>query len=132
MDNHYQDKREEFLQNTFNLNFVFEVTKCCGYSTFITVYKNQTIIDLYSNIVHHFGNIQIIDLFFITPEGKRIKINISNQKLSDFVSSHVTCNPIRLVPIYDLPKPVIYKIYLDDGHCSQEHCCLIHYNNTAI
>jgi hypothetical protein len=129
MDNHYQDKYDEFLHDTFNLKFVFEVTKCCGYSTFITVYKNQTIMDLYSNIIHHFGDIEIRKLFFITPQNEHIQIHISNQKLSDFVSSHVICNPIRLTPIYDLPKPVIYRLYFDDGHCSENHCSLVHYFN---
>jgi hypothetical protein len=128
MENLYQDKYDEFLRNVFNLNFVFEVTKCCGYSTFITAYKNQTIMDLYSNIVNHFGNIQIRELFFISPQNERIQIPISNQKLSDFIRSHIVCNPPRLVPVYNLPKPVIYKIYFDDGHCTEEHCSLVHYH----
>jgi len=125
MDNHYQDKYDEFLRNTFNLNFVFEVTKCCGYSTFITVYKNQTIMDLYSNIMNHFGgNIQIHSLFFISPENARVIIPISNQPILDFVRSNIMCKPPSLVPIYHLPKPVIYKIYFDDGHCSKNNCSL--------
>ena len=41
--------------------------------------------------------------------------------LSEFVSSYVLCNPIRLAPIYPLPKPTIYRIILNDGHCTQPH-----------
>ena len=122
MDNLYQDKFDQFIRNTFNLCFIFEVTKCCGYSTFVSVYKHQTIIDLYSNIIHHFGNIQIKELFFISPQNERIQVPVSNKILSEFVSSQITCNPAKLVPIYDLPKPVIYKIYIDDGHCSEHSC----------
>jgi hypothetical protein len=122
MDNHYQDKYDEFIRNTFNssLNFVFEVTKCCGYSTFISIYKQQTIIELYAKIIYHFGeNNKIKDLFFVSTQNERIQIPVSNQLLSDFVSSHICCNPARLVPIYDLPKPVIYRLYFDDGCCNE-------------
>lgn len=133
MDNHYQDKYVEFINHVFKSTFVFEVTKCCGYSTFVSVYKNQTIMDLYSNIIHHFGgSLKIKNLFFISPENERIQIPISNQKLSDFVSSYVICNPIKLVPIYELPKPVVYRIYLDDGSCSEDHCSLVHYNSNSL
>ena len=45
MDNHYQDKYDEFTRNLHNNMFIFEVEKLCGYSTFVTIYKNQTIIE---------------------------------------------------------------------------------------
>lgn len=128
MENNYQDKLEEQLRNINNLMFTFEVAKCCGYSTFITVYKNQTLIDLFSNIIHHFGNLNIYELFFITPLNEKIQIPISNQTVSDFVKTNIICNPIKLCPLYSLPRPVIYKIYLDDRHCNEDHCSLIHYN----
>jgi len=129
MDNQYQNKHDEFLRNINNLMFTFEVEKLCGYSTFITIYKNQTLIDLYSNIIHHFGNTEIKELFFITPQNERINIPISNKTVSDFVSSYIICNPIKLVPIYELPKPVIYRLFLNDEHCNEEHCTTVHYRN---
>ena len=128
MDNHYQDKYDEYMRNICNLMFTFEVTKCCGYSTFVTVYKNQTLLELYSNIIKHFGNIEIKHLYFVSPEKERITVPISTQLVSDFVRTNVICNPIKLVPIYDLPKPVIYRIFLDDGHCNEEHCSTVHYH----
>lgn len=130
MDNHYHDKYDEYIRNMNNLMFTFEVTKCCGYSTFITVYKNQSIIDLYSNIIHHFGNIQIKQLYFISLQNERITIPISTQLVSEFVRDNIICNPIKLIPVYELPKPVIYRLFLDDGHCSEEHCTMIHYRDT--
>jgi len=128
--NHYQDKFNEFIRNINDIMFIFEVTKCCGYSTFITVYKNQTLIELYSNIIHHFGNIEVRELYFISPQNERINIPISNKKLSEFVRDYITCNPLKLIPIYDLPKPVIYRLFFDDGHCNQEHCTTVHYRHT--
>ena len=129
MDNRYQDKYEEFIRNVNNIMFTFEVTKCCGYSTFVTIYKNQTLIDLYSNIIHHFGNIQIRDLYFLTPENEHISIPISNLSVAEFVRSNIVCSPVKLVPVYDLPRPVIYKLILNDGVCLEQHCSTVHYMN---
>ena len=127
MDNHYQDKYDEFTRNLHNNMFIFEVEKLCGYSTFVTIYKNQTIIELYSNIIHHFGFIEIKELFFITPQNQRINIHISRQTISEFIRDNILCNPVNLTPVYELPKPVIYKIFLNDGHCNEEHCTTSHY-----
>ena len=121
MDNQYQEKFNEYTRNMFNIMFIFEVTKCCGYSTFITIYKNQSLIDLYSIIMNHFGIIEIKELYFISTEQQRINIPLSRQSVSEFVSSYVLCNPIRLAPIYPLTKPTIYRIILNDGHCTQPH-----------
>ena len=121
MDNQYQEKLNEYTRNMFNIMFIFEVTKCCGYSTFITIYKNQSLIDLYSIIMNHFGIIEIKELYFISTEQQRINIPLSRQSVSEFVSSYVLCNPIRLAPIYPLPKPTIYRLILNDGKCTQPH-----------
>lgn len=130
MENHYQDKFTEYLKNIHNIMFIFEVTKLCGYSTFITVYKNQTLIDLYSNIISHFGNIQIEQLFFISQEGEKIHIPMSKQTVSEFISIHVTSNPIKLKPVYELPTPVIYRIILkDNSNCNEIQCSTVHYMN---
>ena len=121
MDNQYQEKLNEYTHNMFNIMFIFEVTKCCGYSTFITIYKNQSLIDLYSIIINHFGNIEIKELYFISTEQQRVNIPLSRQSVSEFVSSYVLSNPIRLAPIYPLPKPTIYRLILNDGKCTQPH-----------
>jgi hypothetical protein len=129
MDNHYQDKFNEYIKHINDLMFTFEVTKCCGYSTFVTIYKHQTLIQLYSNIIQHFGNIEIRELYFISPQNERINIPISGQKVSDFVRTNIICNPIKLVPVYRLPRPIIYKLYINDGLCSEHYCTTVHYPN---
>ena len=121
MDNQYQEKLNEYTRNMFNIMFIFEVTKCCGYSTFITIYKNQSLIDLYSIIMNHFGIIEVKELYFISTEQQRVNIPLSRQSVSEFVSSHILCNPIRFAPIYPLPKPTIYRLFLNDGHCTKPH-----------
>ena len=122
MDNNYQDKLEEHIRNMTNFMFTFEVTKCCGYSTFITIYTHKTLLDLYLEIIDHFGSSEIRELFFYAPSGERVKIPISKTIVSDFVRANVVCNPVKLEPIYPLPYPVIYRLYLDEGCCDSCHC----------
>lgn len=121
MTHNYQDKLNQYMNDMHNLMFIFEVTKCCGYSTFVTVYKNQSLFELYSNIISHFGNIEIKELYFVSPEQKRFNVPISKQTVSEFIRSNIICNPINLVPIYGLPSPTIYRLYLNDGRCTQPH-----------
>jgi hypothetical protein len=117
MDNKFQEKYYEFLSHTNNHMFTFEVTKCCNYSSFVSIYKTQTLNRLYENICHHFGNIVIKSLFFISPDNEKIYIQPSYQSVSDFVSSYLICNPIKLVPIYKLPNPVVYRLFIEDCNC---------------
>ena len=101
--------------------FTFEVTKSCGYSTFITVYKNQCLMDLFTNIIHHFEYLSIKELYFFSPDNERIVVPFSKQSVSDFVSSNVMCNPVKMVPIYNVPNNIVYRLYVNDGHNNEEH-----------
>ena len=131
--------------------YMFEITKLCGYSTFIFVYKDETMLDLYNRVSHHFVCKDIKGLYI----DNHLHINRNRNTDSDSDknknrnTNSNTCNHIHdiiqqmlipvpisnlisvrefvvknlshnLRPIYDLPFPVVYRIYLDDGHC---HLC---------
>jgi hypothetical protein len=120
----YTDKLNEYIRNMNNMMFTFEVTKCCGYSSFITIYKNETICNLYSTIIEHFNLFNLNGLkevYFYPPNGGRVKIPLSNKCISTFVKENIVCDPVKLVPIYPLPNPVVYRLYIDDGSC-EGHC----------
>jgi hypothetical protein len=70
--NKFDDKFNLYIEKMKKNMYIFEITKCCGFSEFITIYKNETIFDFFSKISHHFGGIEIKDLFLF----------ISKQKLS--------------------------------------------------
>jgi hypothetical protein len=38
-------------------------------------------------------------------------------RISEFIFENTAKEPRNLEPIYPLPLPVVYRIYLDDGHC---------------
>ena len=51
-------------------------------------------------------------------KSKYIQVPISSLKsVRDFVFSNTAIQPRNLEPIYPIPFPVVYRIYLDDGHC---------------
>lgn len=116
MDNKYQDNLDAHIRNMTNLMFTFEVTKCCGYSTFITIYKEKTLLDLYQQVMDHFQIFEIQALYFYKPTWERIRIPISKQTVQQFIQSNITGDSVNLIPIYPLPRPVIYRLYLDDGN----------------
>jgi len=116
MSNLYQDKLSQFIRQIGNTQFIIELQKCCGYSEFILVYKEQSLADLYKIITCHttcsFSNIRGL---FILSSGERIEIPHSNNiTINTFIRENV--NNHRLVPVYPLPDKVVYKIIFDDGH----------------
>lgn len=123
MDNRYNENFEKYLNNMNKKMYIFEVTKCCGYCEMIPVYKTETMFDLYSRISHHFGEIEIKDLFFYTLQGEYIKIPLCNKRISDFVKENISCNPPKLISLYHFKTPLVYSIYLDDGICNSNNKC---------
>ncbi len=128
--------------------YIFEITKFCGYSTLVYMYKDETMADLYNRISYHFGCKNIKGLYidsylyknnlFISDINKNqnnannnnhncccsdktnnlILIPISSlTRISEFIFENTAKEPRNLEPIYPLPLPVVYRIYLDDGHC---------------
>ena len=144
----FHKKLNEYLIETPGRMYIFEITKFCGYSTFIFMYKDETMLDLYNRISHHFGCNDIKGLYInnhlntntnananantnrgnvctenncctcCADKSKYIQVPISSLKsVRDFVFSNTAKEPRNLEPIYSLPLPVVYRIYLDDGHC---------------
>ena len=122
MDNTYQEKMNDYINSINNLMYTFEITKCCNYSTFINIYKDESLADLYKKVAFHFA-CEVVELFFISPNSDHIRVPLSNIPVFKFVRDNITCNPLRLIPIYPLPNPVVYRLYLNDGyHCSHDIC----------
>ena len=108
------------LKEIPNKMFTFELTKCCNYSTLVFLYKEDRLSDLFLQAAKHFGCRKLVLLYILDQEGKKIIIPFnSNTTLKEFILEH-TNNRI-LKPVYDLPMPVVYRIYLDDGHIHDHH-----------
>jgi len=98
--------------------FIFEITKCCFYSTFVFMYKDERIIDLYQRVSHHFGT-TVVSLYIVGANNDRIPIPLNSvMTVKEFVNENIDGNVRNMAPIYELPLPVVYRIYYDDGfHC---------------
>jgi hypothetical protein len=122
------------------------------------MYRDETLLDLYNRVSHHFGSKDIKGLYIDshlhknTNTNTNINININDASfneinneinndnnncckktanmnripvsslttVSQFIFDNTAKKPRNLEPVYKLPFPVVYRIYLDDGHC---HCC---------
>ena len=140
----FHGKLNEYIIEAPGRMYIFEITKLCGYSTFIFMYKDETILDLFNRVSHHFGCRDIKGLYIDSC------LNINNHKNSqsqrhnhdchhtkleqlipipfsgmttirEFVFNNTAREPRNMEPVYSMPFPVVYRIYFDDGHC---HCGL--------
>ena len=145
----FHGKLNEYIIESPGRMYIFEITKLCGYSTFVFMYKDETIVDLYNRISHHFGCRDIKGLYIDSYLNKNSNNDDSNKNkkekehnhncshvkvdklipipvsslvtVREFVFNNTAKEPRNLEPIYAIPFPVVYRIYLDDGHC---HCGL--------
>jgi len=125
----YNTKLTTYFNSITNMKFLFEITKCCGYSEFVSVYKNNTFLsDLYKTVYLQFQMNTLNNLWIINNlSGERLLIpNDGNISLKDFILNNNT----YFIPVYQLPAKVVYKIYFDEGTC---HCdnniiqpCVLH------
>jgi hypothetical protein len=114
----YDQLLKSYIKEAPGKMFIFEITKCCFYSTLVFMYKDERIVELYNRVSHHFGT-TVVSLYIVGTNEIRIPIPLNGMMtVKEFVSQHRDGNQPDLTPIYDLPLPVVYRIYYDDGfHC---------------
>jgi len=105
-----------------NTSYIIQVSKICGYSEFLFIFKSFTLIDLYKYVSIQFSCNDIKRLFIknektnttrtipitdkITMQQFVVLINKGNDEIKGMLS-----------PVYPVPHPVVFKIYIDDGNC---------------
>lgn len=125
----YNTLMNDMIRCIPNNKYIFEVTKCCGYSTFVLVQKDASLIDLYKEIAIHFQCVEIKSLFLVKGEPIDMSVNMiinntSNSQRRLYIPLTVMQTVRQLLyanqpyfkPIYPIPNHVVYRIYLDDGH----------------
>ena len=115
--NKYNELIARHLKEIPGQKFMFEITKCCGYSTLVFLYKEDKLIDLFCEVAKHFGCKNVLGLYIINQNEEKIKLPFnSSTTLKEFIYDNTQADNRNLVPVYDLPLPVVYRIYFDDGH----------------
>ena len=113
----FKKKMELFLHNIPNCSYIFEVTKMCGFSEFFTIYKDNTLADLHTNLSLQLSSNCIKRLYMIHCKTlERINVPVDkNTTVRDFI---VNNNCFRA--FYESPTPVVYKLYLEYGTGNNE------------
>jgi len=111
-------KLDNYVNTIKSKQYMFNVSKCCGYSEFVSVYKSKsTLADLYKQVTNQFEYndyppVQEIRLF-VKKDDSYLEIpNESNISLRNFIN----VNAGFFTPIYPLPASIVYTMYLEDGH----------------
>jgi hypothetical protein len=113
--NKYNDLITSHLKEIPTKMFTFELTKCCNYSTLIFLYKEDMVSDLFLQAAKHFGCQKLMSLYLLNEQGQRVLVPFNSRtSIKEFIFEY--SNQRILKPIYDVPLPVVYRIYLDDGH----------------
>jgi len=121
--NSIEEKKIQYWNDLPAKKYILEITKCCGYSTWVTVYKRRTIDDLYQCVQDTFEmepekNFSLYLLHQETKIPKRLEKTDPRSLREIFTDSE---NAKFLIPIYPVPAPIIYRVYLDDGNCHNHH-----------
>ena len=111
-NNAYIHHQQKLFNSIINNQLIFQVTKCCDYSEWVTVFKKQTTYDLYKNVSLQFSGLNPLSLYGIHKDtNEKIIIPHDDTNIKDFIIRH--CD--SFIPIYPIPYNVVYRIYYDDG-----------------
>jgi hypothetical protein len=125
LESEYNAKFTDLCNKIPNNKFIFEITKLCGYGEFLTIYKKQSLLDLYKTVSMQFECKDIKELFFINNcTNEKIRIPITDEiTIWQFIFSHNSGASQVIKPIYPVPCKIVYKIYFDDGHTHGDTAC---------
>ena len=130
----YNDKFEQFCKRLPNNKYIFELTKLCGHGEFLTIYKKQTLLDLYKIVSMEFESKDIKELFFLNNcTNEKIRIPITNEMtILQFIFNHNNGSNQIISPVYPVPCKIVYKLYFDDGHTHDNQVCKLNLTNNII
>jgi len=114
----YNKKKGEFFGLTANYQYIFELTKCCGYGEWVAVYKDAPLSRLYDNIYLQFGGLKPDKLYALNESGERLDILCDEEYT---VRKLISDNSLFFRAIYPLPSSAVYCIYVDEPcNCSKD------------
>jgi hypothetical protein len=115
----YKDETISDLYNRVSQHFCCKSIK----GLYIDNHLHRNLLDTQKNKLRSTHNNQNSnnDCCCSSKKDRYIPIHISSlTTIKEFIFENSAREPRNLEPIYPLPLPVVYRIYLDDGHC---HSC---------
>jgi hypothetical protein len=109
-DPRFKEGFKKYLDNVRNNSYIFELSKCCGYSEIVPTFKNATCADLYRNIMCQFEikEENKIKVYATITDASNNTMVIQNDKTP--IRNIILENASFFKPIYPLPTTVVYKL----------------------
>lgn len=107
----YDQHKTVYIDTLHQNNYIFELTKCCGYSEWFAIHKKATCKELLFQIRRQFQNPNIT-IYVQDNYLNQLYIQESDCTLHTLISTHMSA---FFKPIYDLPCVVVYRIHINDG-----------------
>ena len=118
----YDENLSRYINNIENCQYIFEVTKCCNYCEWVSVFKCETTKELYKNVCNSFGGYfpHVLYVRHHLNDNEELQIPHDDTILKDFILN----NFYFFRPIYPIQYKIIYKLYFssinDNNSC---HSC---------
>ena len=113
----YEGCLKEYNKQLGSNQYLFLVKKCCGYGFLFPFYKNATLKELYRFVGYELKPTKPIHLY-LTHQFMQLNQEIPPLDISLELYLKEPIMNGQIKPIYKIPAPVVYEIYLDDGHHS--------------
>jgi hypothetical protein len=113
----YSSKFATMIMRIPDTMYIFEVTKKCGYSEFVLVYKDFSIANLIKTVSIQFQDSTINSLCFLNSETqKRITISSTDSgTIREMITQFQNDKSMQLKSVYqNMEVFVVYRIYLSD------------------
>lgn len=124
----FSEKLDNYYKHIKGNCVWIELTKCCGFSTFISVYKMSKLTDIYNNACCHLSNIPIQNLYAKDMCGNKLVIPREDVCINDFLN----LNRTFFKPVYPLPNDVVYRVFIECSFVGGTYCCNCNDNNMII
>ena len=120
----YREKYDVMLNRIPDKMYVFEITKKCGYSEFVLVYKDSPVSDLFTIASNQFST-NVNCLYFMNTETKQHYhiLNTNRVSMRELITSFQQNTEMQnfIEPIYkNVERLVVYRLFYDDG---LSECC---------
>ena len=106
---------KEYNKRLGSNQYLFLIKKCCGYGFLLPFYKQATLKELYRFIGYELKPSKPLFISYTLTHAFKTRntpLDVSELYLKEPIMNG------QIKPIYRLPAPVVYEIYLDDGHHS--------------
>lgn len=122
--NDYSSKFASMIMRIPNTMYIFEVTKNCGYSEFVLVYKDFSITELIKTVSIQFQDSTIDSLCFKNPETneRRTISSTDSGTIREMIIQFQNDETMNLKPVYpNMEFFVVYRIHLLDDELDQSN-----------